>query len=118
MQRRQSSSPRCRKGAGRRVTVRKPRSSGRARADVFDLAFKPEALDILQRHLQARPALPCTALLCPALPSRAQGRSVRLQPFCPKRAVERTGLLLSSALGCSCQAHWVAPVSNVAGHTS
>ena len=44
----------------------------------------------------------------PALSSRAPGRTARPQPFA------RTGSA-SSALGCSCHAHWAAFINNVAG---
>lgn len=61
-----------RKGVNRQVTVRKPKASGRARADVFDLAFKPQALDTLLRHCQVpagclaaeQPAMPTVSVLC------------------------------------------------------
>ncbi|KAK9835371.1 hypothetical protein WJX81_005267 [Elliptochloris bilobata] len=46
------------KGDRRQVKVRKPRTSGRAHKDVFDLTFKPQALDILQRHCQQHPLTP------------------------------------------------------------
>lgn len=61
-----------RNGVNRQVTVRKPKASGRARADVFDLAFKPQALDMLLRHCQVpagclaagQPALLTGSVLC------------------------------------------------------